>query len=63
MQELRWLMRAKRWANRPPSESRVKLVIGAIVITLAIAGFATFVGWPDWAQTDGVGRNAVRIQN
>ncbi len=43
-----WLVRAKRWAQNPPSEYRVKLVFGVIAVCLLIAGFEWLFGWPDW---------------
>jgi hypothetical protein len=51
-----WLLRMARWARRPPSESRVKLVIAVIVICLALAGIEHFWGWPDWMTTNTNGR-------
>ncbi|PIB24781.1 hypothetical protein BFP76_06280 [Amylibacter kogurei] len=44
---LHWLMRAKRWAQRPPSWKRVKLVMAVVAICIAIAVFEHFFGWPD----------------
>ena len=46
---LGWLMRAKRWAQNPPSPGKVKLVLGLIVVLVAIAAIERGVGWPDWA--------------
>jgi predicted acyltransferase len=43
-----WLIRAKRWAQNPPSEGRVKLVLGVIGICLLIAGYEWLYGWPEW---------------
>ena len=48
MNYLLWLTRAKRWAQNPPSEGRVKLVFGVVAICLVIVGVEYFVGWPDW---------------
>ena len=50
----RLLLRAKLWSRNPPSEARVKLVIGAILICLIIVGIERFVGWPDWATVEKV---------
>jgi uncharacterized membrane protein SpoIIM required for sporulation len=54
---LHWLIRAKRWAQRPPSEGRVKLVFGVIAICLVIAGIEFFIGWPAWLTIDRRGIN------
>jgi hypothetical protein len=43
-----WLVRAKRWAQNPPSEGRVKLVLGVIAVCLLIAGCEWLYGWPEW---------------
>ena len=48
MNYLGWLLRAKRWAQNPPSEGRVKLVLGVIALCLILVGIEYFVGWPDW---------------
>jgi len=45
---LRWLLRAARWARRPPKETTVKLVLGVIAAALLLAGVEHFLGWPDW---------------
>jgi len=47
-----WLVRAKRWAQRPPSEDRVKLVLGVVAICLVIAGYEWAFGWPDWLRVN-----------
>ncbi len=52
MNQLHWLMRAKRWVQNPPSEGRVKLVFGVVAICLVIVGIERFVGWPDWMTVD-----------
>jgi hypothetical protein len=48
MNYLTWLVRAKRWAMRPPSEGRVKLVLGVVAVALLLAGLEWAFGWPDW---------------
>jgi hypothetical protein len=48
MNYLVWLMRAKQWAQKPPSWGRVKLVFGVVAVCIAIAGYEWFFGWPDW---------------
>jgi len=52
MNYLVWLMRAKRWVQRPASEGRVKLVFGVVAISLVIVGIEYFIGWPDWMTLD-----------
>ena len=52
MNQLAWLMRAKRWAQKPPSPGRVKLVFGVLAICLAIAGVEWLFGWPEWLTVD-----------
>lgn len=55
MNNYRWLLKAKRWAQNPPSESRVKLVIALIVVCLVVVALERWVGWPDWATLETVG--------
>lgn len=52
MNGLTWLLRAKRWAQNPPSEGRVKLVFGAVALCLVLVGIEFLVGWPDWMTVD-----------
>lgn len=52
----RHFMRAKRWAQNPPSAKRVMLVFGAILIALAILGLDYFGLWPEWAKADRIPR-------
>ncbi|MEJ6398222.1 hypothetical protein [Yoonia sp. 208BN28-4] len=39
-----WLLRAKRWAQNPPSAKMVMLVIGIIAFCLALYGLEYFYG-------------------
>ena len=48
----RWLLRAKRWAQNPPSEDRVKLVLGVIAICVVLYGIDLIWGWPEWLTPD-----------
>lgn len=41
------LLRMARWARRPPSEARVKLIFGMILLVLALAAVERWIGWPD----------------
>jgi hypothetical protein len=52
MNQLLWLLRAKRWVQNPPSEGRVKLVLGVIALCLLIVAVERLVGWPDWMTVD-----------
>jgi hypothetical protein len=45
---LAWFLRMARWARHPPSERRVMLVVGVIVVCLAIAAVEWWGLWPDW---------------
>ena len=45
---LRWMVRAARWARNPPSEKMVKLVFGIIAAGLVLVGIEYFIGWPEW---------------
>ena len=47
-----WLLRAKRWAQNPPSEGRVKLVFWVVALCLVLVGIEFLVGWPDWMTVD-----------
>lgn len=42
-----WFLRAKRWAQNPPSMKKVLFVAGIIVFCLAVFAFERFFGWPD----------------
>lgn len=44
-----WFMRMARWARRPPSAGRVKLVLAILALCLALAGIEAAGLWPDWA--------------
>ena len=44
----RWLMKAKRWAQNPPSARQVMFYGMIIAICLAMAGFEWLWGWPEW---------------
>jgi len=45
---LRPFLRMAKWAHKPPSPSRVKLVFGAIAICLILFAFERLFGWPEW---------------
>ncbi|MDG1117168.1 MAG: hypothetical protein P8N72_08570 [Flavimaricola sp.] len=54
MNYLTWLLRAKRWAARPPSTQRVLMVVGIIVVCLVLFAIERTVGWPDSLTADRV---------
>lgn len=43
----RWLLRAKRLAQNPPSEQRVRLVLGVVAVCLLLVLVERFIGWPE----------------
>ena len=43
----RWLFRMARWAQNPPGEKRVILVLGIVAVCLIVFAVETFVGWPE----------------
>ncbi|SFI85053.1 hypothetical protein [Celeribacter neptunius] len=47
MNELRWMLRAKRWAQNPPSAKRVKFVFAVIAICIGLYAVEKTVGLPD----------------
>lgn len=52
MDPIRWLLRAKRWAQHPPSLGRVLLVLGVIAACLALVGVEALGLWPDWLSVN-----------
>lgn len=47
MDMMRWLLRAKRWAQDPPSARHVMLVLAVVAVCLLVAGFEAIWGWPE----------------
>lgn len=58
---IHWLLRAKRWAQNPPSWKQVKFVAAIIVICLCLFTYEHFFGWPDALTVNDVGRRAPRF--
>jgi hypothetical protein len=54
-----WLIRAKRWAQHPPSVTRIKLVFGVILVCLILVGIEKTIGVPDWMQLERTGRHGI----
>lgn len=59
MNELRWLLRAKRWAQHPPSPKKVAVILGVLAVCLLLAGIDHFWGWPEWLTVNGTGRGRI----
>ena len=47
-----WFMRAKRWAQNPPSMKKVMFVAGIVAVCLILYGIETFIGWPEGLTAD-----------
>ncbi len=45
---MNWLVRMARWARHPPSDGRVKLVLGVVAACLVLAAIEHVWGWPEW---------------
>ncbi|MDO5621290.1 MAG: hypothetical protein Q4G24_07455 [Paracoccus sp. (in: a-proteobacteria)] len=52
MNNLTWLIRAAKWAHRPPSARMVKLVFGIIAAGLLMLAIEKLGFWPDWATME-----------
>ena len=52
----RFLMRAKRWVQNPPSWQRVLLVFGVIAACGGIWAAEAIYGWPDWLEPNDLRR-------
>ena len=52
----RWLLRAKRWAQNPPSPRRVKFVFAIILVAAIIFGLEYAGYWPEWLTAERMGR-------
>ncbi|MFE3835754.1 hypothetical protein [Pseudogemmobacter sonorensis] len=49
---MRWMLRAKRWAQNPPSTRRVVFILGVVAACLAF-GLVEWLGfWPDWLKVN-----------
>lgn len=47
-----WFVRAKRWAQNPPSPAKIKLVFGIIGFCVALYAIERLGFWPDWATAE-----------
>lgn len=52
MNNLIWLLRAVRWARKPPSGRSVRLVLLVVAAGLSIALLEWLGLWPDWARLE-----------
>ncbi len=50
----RHFLRMAKWARRPPSDQRVKLVLAVIAIALLIWGAERIFGTPEWMKIEGM---------
>ncbi|MCF6316479.1 MAG: hypothetical protein L3J30_09405 [Marinosulfonomonas sp.] len=48
----RHLLRMSKWARKPPSDARVKLVIGIVVFCLILFAIERCIGVPEWMQME-----------
>ena len=51
-----WLMRMARWARRPPSAARVKLVLGVVAACFVLWGIELIWGWPEALRVNRIPR-------
>ncbi|MFV0292024.1 MAG: hypothetical protein ACK5II_01860 [Paracoccus sp. (in: a-proteobacteria)] len=52
MNNMNWLLRASRWARRPPSMRMVKLVFAIIALGLILVALEKLGLWPEWATLE-----------
>ena len=52
MNNMIWLLRAAKWARRPPSAKMVKLVLAIVAAGLALLALEKLGLWPEWATQD-----------
>lgn len=50
---MRHFLRMARWARKPPSAARVKLIFAIIGLGLCLLAVERFIGWPDWLTSNG----------
>ncbi len=56
---IRFLLRMARWARHPPSQGRVKLVLGVVALALLLFAIERLAGWPEWLTTGGDPRGRI----
>lgn len=52
MNNLTWLIRASRWARKPPSRKMVILVFAILAAGLVMLGLEKLGLWPEWATME-----------
>lgn len=55
-----WLLRAKRWAQNPPSMKRVLLGLAVIAVCVLLVVLERYGVLPDWFQAERVGPRILR---
>lgn len=56
---LHWLLRAKRWAQNPPSRRQIQLVGLVLGICIALYAVEQIWGWPEWLTPNQTGRGRI----
>ena len=46
------LLRMSKWAKRPPSAKRVKLVFGIVLLCLILFAIERWIGVPEWLEIE-----------
>jgi hypothetical protein len=49
---IHWLIRMKRWQQKPPSWGHVKLVFGIVLACALLYAYEYFYGWPEFLTLD-----------
>lgn len=57
------LVRTAYWVRHPPSKRWLIAASTAIVLAATVVIVERLVGWPEWAKTQRVPRNAVHLQH
>ncbi|TKW68268.1 MAG: hypothetical protein DI616_03990 [Paracoccus denitrificans] len=52
MNNMTWLIRASRWARKPPSMKMVKLVFAILAAGLILLALEKLGWWPEWATME-----------
>lgn len=50
MNNLAWLLRARRWIENPPPMRQVILIVAVIAVCVTIVVLDRSGLWPDWAR-------------
>jgi len=56
-----WFLRMAKWARNPPSDGRIKLVFGVILLCLMLFGYEFFFGWPEWLTPNRVPSGRIKF--